>query len=174
MLRYQTILLGILAIFLLGFTLQQKSQSSVTFKIKNAGLTVDGSFEKFTSQITYDKLNPEKSSFKGLIEAASIQTGISMRDNHLRREDYFDVATYPTISFASTAVKKLSDNKLEVTGNLTLKKTTKSVKLIVAIRTVGGKSVFSTSLVLNRRDFGVGGSSFTLADNLTVFIEIEK
>jgi polyisoprenoid-binding protein YceI len=163
-------------VLLSGFTYvsQQKSNSSVTFKIKNAGMTVDGAFEKFTSTIVYNKANPEKSSFKGTIEATSINTGINMRDNHLRKAEYFDVANYPNITFSSTSVKKLSDNKLEVTGNLTIKKTTKSVKLVVEVKTVSGKNIFSTSIGLNRRDYGVGGSSWTLADNLTVYLEIEE
>jgi hypothetical protein len=84
---------------------------------------------------------------------------INMRDNHLRKEEYFDVANYPFITFSSTSVKKLSDNKLEVTGNLTIKKTTKSVKLVVEVKTVSGKNIFSTSIGLNRRDYGVGSSS---------------
>jgi len=160
----------------LGFTFTKtiSSGSSITFKIKNAGMTVDGAFEKFTSSIKYDKSSPEKSSFKGTIEATSINTGINMRDNHLRNTDYFDVANYPNITFSSTSVKKLSDNKLEVTGNLTIKKTTKSVKLVVDVKTVSGKNIFSTSIGLNRRDYGVGGISWTLADNLTVFFEIEE
>jgi len=170
------IILVISSLFLFGFTKKtnQSTKSSVAFKIKNAGMTVDGSFSTFTSTIVYNKANPEKSSFIGTIEATSINTGISMRDNHLRNTDYFDVANYPNITFTSTSVKKLSDNKLEITGKLTIKKTTKSVKLVVNVNTVSGKNIFSTSIDLNRRDYGVGGSSWTLADTLTVFLEIEE
>jgi len=159
-----------------GFTdaYKQNSGSTITFQIRNAGMTVDGSFAKFSSSINYDKSNPEKSSFKGTIKAISIYTGISMRDNHLRRAEYFDVGNYPDITFTSTSVRKLSDNKLEVTGNLTIKKTTKVVKLFVDVKTVSGKNVFSTFLALNRRDYNVGGSSWTLSDNLTVYLEIKE
>lgn len=161
-------------LFLLGFTLntEQTTQSSVTFKIRNAGMTVDGKFDKFTSTIFYNKLHPEKSAFEGKIETKSINTAISMRDNHLRKAEYFDADKYPAITYKSTSVKTLGANKLEVMGELTIKKTTKSIKLIVDIKTDSGKNVFSTSLKLNRRDYGVGGSSWTLADDLTVYLEI--
>lgn len=170
------IALAICTLFLLGFTqkTEQTLKSSVTFKIKNAGMTVDGSFGKFNSTIVYNKTNPEKSKFEGKIEATSINTGINMRDNHLRKAEYFDVEKYPSITFKSTSVKSLGANKLEVLGNLTIKKTTKSVKLMVDVKSVSGKNVFSTSLKINRRDYGVGGSSWTLADELTVFLEIEE
>lgn len=168
------LILTISAVFLLGFTQKtvQSTKSSVTFKIKNAGMTVDGSFNKFTPTIFYNKLHPEQSVFEGKIDVKSINTGISMRDNHLQKAEYFDADKYPSITFKSTSVKSLGANKLEVTGNLTIKKTTKSVKLTVETKSVSSKNVFSTSLKLNRRDYGVGGSSWTLADDLTIFLEI--
>ena len=102
----------------------QAQDKSVSFAIKNAGFTVNGFFETFKSQIVYDAANPSASIFSGEIDVKSINTDNTMRDNHLRKEDYFDVAKFPKIKFSSTSVTQLSEGKLKVTGNLTIKDVT--------------------------------------------------
>ncbi len=164
------IVLAICTLFLLGFTPKttQSTQSSVSFKIKNAGINVDGSFADVESKIVYDSLKPEKSSFEGIIKVKSIQTGIDMRDDHLKDSEYFDSKNYPEITFKSYLVKSLDKNKLEITGNLTIKKTTKPIKIIVHVIRQGKSIKFSSSFVINRLNFGVGKSSWTLSDNVTL------
>ena len=58
-------------------------------------------------------------------EAASINTGIDMRDNHLKSADFFDVVRYPTIAFKSSSLKANGNNKYKVTGDLSLHGVTK-------------------------------------------------
>ncbi|QLH45367.1 MAG: YceI family protein [Bacteroidota bacterium] len=64
--------------------------STITFKIKNAGIWVKGSFTKSSIQVSFDEVNLAQSEFIGQIDANSIQTGIKLRDNHLRdKEEFF-------------------------------------------------------------------------------------
>lgn len=146
--------------------------SSVVFLIKNAGVTTEGKFEKFKSTIDYNSKEPEKSTFEGVIETQSISTGINLRDKHLRDAPYFECAKYPFIKFKSTQTKKLNDGTLEVSGNLTIKQTTRLIKLIVRVTPIHSRTVFTTELKINRLDFGVGESSWTLSNDLWIKLAI--
>src|SRR5690606_22799343 len=68
------------------------------------------------------------------IDVPSIDTGIEMRDNHLRSADFFDAEKYPEMTFKSTSSEKLSENKYKVTGDLTFHGITKPVTLEVLYR----------------------------------------
>ncbi|PWT77726.1 MAG: hypothetical protein C5B59_03265 [Bacteroidetes bacterium] len=146
--------------------------STVQFKIKNFGFTVGGSFTGLKGEMTFDPNNPSASSFDVSIDANTINTDNDMRDNHLREESYFDVKNFPRIHFVSTKVT--SSNKkgvLIMTGNLTIKKTTKEVSFPFTATPADDGYLFNGSFKLNRRDFGVGGSS-TISDNLEVELNI--
>jgi len=150
------------------------AQSSITFKIKNAGFTVPGSFSAFKTEIKYDKKVPRQSYFNGSVKVKSIDTDNKARDKHLRNEDFFEVDTYPEMSFQSTAVSEVSANRLKIAGNLKIKNVSKKVVFDVKVSEKNGKTVFDTELEINRRDFEVGGSSWTLANKLTLFLHIEQ
>jgi polyisoprenoid-binding protein YceI len=161
-------------LMLVGFILLTgfEAKSQVSFKIKNAGFTVSGGFDKFTTDIKYNEADPTKSTFAGIINAATINTDNKKRDEHLRQPEYFDAVKYPSVTFKSTSVKANGAGKLIVNGNLTIKNVSKPVVLNVAVKKVAGKNEFSTSLDINRRDFGVGEKSFILADKLTIALKI--
>ncbi|HTQ29366.1 MAG TPA: YceI family protein, partial [Puia sp.] len=78
--------------------------SSVQFKVKNFGFGVTGSFSRLQGHITFDPKDLGAASFDASVEAASINTGNDMRDNHLREDSYFDVKNHPRIQFVSTRV----------------------------------------------------------------------
>jgi polyisoprenoid-binding protein YceI len=82
---------------------------------------VKGRFKEVRGSIYLDNRRPEKSWVKALISAASIDSGIIARDNQLRSTNFFDVATYPTVTFASTVVQQTGPTSGMVTGNLTLR-----------------------------------------------------
>lgn len=170
----------ILLVFLFAFlglfaTINQKTEtSSVTFKINNFGSAVSGSFSKFNITVDYNKNSPLKSVFNGEIFVSSINTGIGMRDKHLKEEDYFDEKKYPKISFKSLSIISKNDSLMIVNGNLTIKNVTKKISLNVNIKEVLNKTIFTTSIKINRRDYNVGGNSFTLSDDLTAFIKFVK
>ena len=167
---FQTLVFA--AVLLISANLQ--AQSHVKFIIKNAGFNVPGYFSDFKTDITYNKSNPKDSKFNGTIKVTSINTSNSGRDNHLRKEDFFDVAKYPDMTFKSTVVSVVSPTRLKVVGDLTIKNVTKKVLFEVDVAESGGKTIFTTKLTINRLDYTVGTSSWTLANDLTMDLRIEK
>lgn len=146
--------------------------SEVTFKIKNLGFNTGGSFSGLAGTIVFNPDNLDGCSFDVHIDAGSINTGVDMRDDHLRSEDYFDVKNHPQIRFVST---KITGNKksgtLFVSGKLTIKGTTKDISFPFTAQPVKDGYFFNGEFKLNRRDFKVGGGSM-VSDNLTVFLKV--
>ncbi|MCC6310303.1 MAG: YceI family protein [Trueperaceae bacterium] len=100
------------------------THSGIEFSVRHMGLaTVRGRFTKFDVKATADAAGIP-TSIEVDIDAASITTGVEGRDNHLRSPDFFDVASYPTITFRSTAIERKGDD-LEVHGDLTIRGSTK-------------------------------------------------
>jgi polyisoprenoid-binding protein YceI len=136
--------------------------SHVGFSVKHMMVsTVRGQFRKFDGKIRLDADNFAKSSFEGEIDVASIDTGNSDRDNHLRTNDFFDAPNHPKITFKSTNIVARGGNEYLVTGDLTIRGVTKPVTLDVEFQGTAknpyGKTVagVSASAVINRKEFGV-------------------
>lgn len=106
-----------------------KAHSSIGFQVRHLFSNVPGKFDDFTGTIQFDEANPEQSSVEVKIKAASINTGVKMRDEDLRSPNFFDAAKFPEISFQSKSVKKTGDNLFDVTGDLTMHGVTKEVVL---------------------------------------------
>jgi len=95
--------------------------------------TVRGAFTDFAGTAHLDSATPAASSVSLQIATASIDTGTADRDGHLRSPDFLDVEQYPTMTFRSTAVEQLSADVYRVTGDLTIKSTTRSVAVDFAL-----------------------------------------
>jgi polyisoprenoid-binding protein YceI len=147
--------------------------SKVHFVINNFGIPTGGDFTGLSGSIKFDPNDLTTADFDVSVDANSIDTDIEARDNHLRRTDYFDVKTYPKITFKSTKVSKTNkEGYLYMFGNITIKGVTKEVKFPFTATAKNGGYYFEGSFKLNRRDFGVGGSSVSLADELNVSLSI--
>lgn len=151
-----------------------KEESYIKFNIRNLGLNVEGIFNSFTTSVEYDKSQPTKSRFSAKIQVSSINTGINKRDSHLKQEEYFHVEKYPTITFQSISVSAPNAGQLLVKGNLTIKGKTLPIDLTVAVKEAGGKTQFSIAGELDRMDFGVGGDSWVLSDEVILNLYIEN
>ncbi len=81
---------------------------------------VDGSFKNFDATVTAAKPDFSDAKVQMTAQTASIYTDNDMRDEHLRKPDYFDAEKYPTVTFQSTSLKKVSEGKYKMTGNLTM------------------------------------------------------
>ncbi|MCA1658602.1 MAG: YceI family protein, partial [Verrucomicrobiaceae bacterium] len=102
------------------------SHSTIAFKVRHMLGTARGSFTKFSGTIDFDREHPEQSSVTVTIQAASIDTGIAKRDDHLRGE-LFNVAKYPEITFKSRRVKQTGANSGEIAGDLTMHGVTRAI-----------------------------------------------
>ncbi len=160
-----------IVVLLLLHTTTLHAQDYVKFTIKNAGISVDGSFKTFKNTIRYDKNNPANSSFATEIQAKSVNTGMNMRDDHLRKPDFFDIAQFSSIKFVSTSVASAGAGILKVSGNLTIKNVTKPIVLTVKVTEANGKTTFTSSVSINRLTYHVGESSWTMADDLTISLK---
>lgn len=147
--------------------------SSVHFVIKNFGIKTGGDFTGLKGTIKFDPANFGTSVFDVSVDANTIDTDNSSRDGHLRKEEYFDVTKYKTIYFKSTkVVRSTVAGRFYVYGNLTIKDVTKPIEFGFGATPKNGGYVFDGEFEINRRDFGVGGSSISLSDNLTVSLSV--
>lgn len=138
------------------------AHSRFGFVARHAMVTkVRGSFNEFEGTATIDGTDPGKSSVSITLQVASIDTRNAQRDEHLRTNDFLDVATYPTITFTSTRITKVNDTDYEVTGDLTIKDVTKPITLPLefqgaATDPFGNARIgFEGSVQINRKDWGV-------------------
>jgi polyisoprenoid-binding protein YceI len=148
------------------------AESSLAFVIKNFGSKVNGSLKDLKGAIVWDAQNPANSSFDVSADANTINTNNGGRDKHLRKEDYFDVAKFPRLHFKSTKITKKQEGNYFVEGQITIKGVTKNIGFTFSAIIANGKLTLQGSFQLNRRDFGVGGGSLILSDNLTVNLTV--
>jgi polyisoprenoid-binding protein YceI len=144
----------------------------VQFKIRNLGFNVNGSFSGLDGNIQFDPNNLTAANFDVSIDANTVNTDNNMRDNHLRNETYFDVKNYPRIHFVSTKIT--TSNKtgiLFIFGKLTIKNQTKEISFPFTTTPINEGFLFKGTFKINRKDFGVGGSS-TISDDLEVSLSI--
>jgi polyisoprenoid-binding protein YceI len=147
--------------------------SKVHFVIDNFGIATGGDFTGLTGTVKFDPADLANSDFDVSVDAATVNTDIAARDTHLRKTEYLDVKNYPKLSFKSTRITKTNkDGYLYMFGNITIKGVTKEVKFPFTAAAKNGGYLFEGSFKLNRRDFGVGGNSLSLSEELTVSLLI--
>jgi polyisoprenoid-binding protein YceI len=147
--------------------------------------TVRGEFEKFSGTVEFDEHDVSRSKAEILIEAASVNTRNSQRDEHFRTADFFDVVHYPYITFKSKRVIMFDANHGQLIGDLTIRNITKEV---VLDGEYGGVSQtpwntysagFSLSGKVNRKDWGLkwnmvlAGGGLVAGDEITLAIDLE-
>ncbi|ONI74398.1 polyisoprenoid-binding protein [Kribbella sp. ALI-6-A] len=161
------------------------SHSRVGFVARHAMVTkVRGSFNEWEGSAHIDGENPANSSVKVTIQAKSIDTRNSQRDDHLRSNDFFEMDEHPEITFVSTAVEPKGDDVFAVTGDLTIKGITKPVTIDfeytgTATDVYGNVRVgVEGSVTINRKDFGVtwnaalDGGGVMVSEKITLEIEV--
>lgn len=156
--------------------------SSVHFRIGHAGVShVYGRFNDVSGTVVQDKEDPTKSSFNIEIKADSIDTNNEKRDAHLKSPDFFDAKQFPTITFKSTSVKSAGENKLEVTGDLTLHGVTKEITVPVtktgeadlAEMKMGYRGGWEAVVQIKRSDFGMTTMVGPVGDEVMIPVALE-
>lgn len=163
------------------------AHSSAQFSVRHMAIsTVRGAFSKVTGTIVFDDKDISKSTIDVTIDANSVDTRVPDRDNDLRSEKFFDVAHYPSITFKSKKVEQVAPGRLKVTGDLTIRSTTKEVVLDVEGPTVPMKDPWGNTRVaanattkINRQDFGVkwnatlDNGGVVVGDDVSIVIDVE-
>ena len=137
----------------------QPEASEVTFKATSRFMDADGRFHRLGGEIVVDPKDLSTAKVTLSIEVASIDTGIGLRDNHLRSEDFFDVKRFPTITFESIRVEA-TGRRANVHGRLTLHGVTREVAVPVDVALTDLAIVASGEFVVNRGDYGLTYQSF--------------
>jgi polyisoprenoid-binding protein YceI len=144
----------------------------ITFKIRNAGITVDGSLSDLKTEIRFDTKDLGNSVLQASVGVASIKTGIGMRDRDLQDRKYFYVEKYPRIKMVSKNIRAIGEDNYKGTFDLTIRDVTKEVEAPFTYTHSKDLGTFKGSFTIDRRDFGVGGNSFILSDDVKIFIEV--
>jgi len=161
--------------------------SSAQFSVRHMAIsTVRGAFNKVTGTIALDDKDITKSTVDVTIDVTTVDTHEPGRDNDLRSDKFFDVAHYPTMTFKSKKVEQLAPGKLKVTGDLTIRGTTKEVVLDVdgptaPIKDPWGfqRSAATATTKVNRQDFGVkwnatlDNGGVVVSDDVSITIDVE-
>ncbi|HMG66234.1 MAG TPA: YceI family protein [Chitinophagaceae bacterium] len=145
---------------------------NISFKIKNAGIAVSGKFSDLKTELVFSPDKLATSKLSGSVVPATLKTGINMRDNHIKEESYLDAEKFKLIEITSL---KLYPQGTGYAGlfRITIKGVSKEMEIPFDFIQFGDQADFNASFTINRRDFNVGGSSMTMADNVAVSIKIK-
>jgi len=102
---------------------------AITFKVRHIFAEIPGRFADYGGTVRFDPKNLAGSVFDVTVKAASLDTFVDKRNEHLRGPDFFDVAKYPDISFKSSKIERVSDHEFKMTGTLTLKDVSREITL---------------------------------------------
>jgi polyisoprenoid-binding protein YceI len=139
------------------------AHSAVTFSAKHMMVTtVRGSLAIRDVDLDFDPEQPEASSVRVSLDAASIDTGQEARDQHLRSADFLDAEAHPTLDFVSTRIEPRGGDRYAIHGDLTIRGVTRPVVLDAEIGGIvrdwqggGRRAAFSARTAIDREDFGL-------------------
>jgi polyisoprenoid-binding protein YceI len=137
----------------------QPEATEVSFRATSRLMNAEGRFNRVSGEVTVDPQDFSAARITLSIEAGSIDTGIGMRDSHLRSEDFFDVKKYPAITFESQRVEG-SGRRANVYGQLTIHGVTREIAVPVEVALSDIALTAKGEFVVNRRDYGMNYDSF--------------
>lgn len=156
------------------------NHSAAQFTVRHLMVSnVRGEFGNVRGTILFDDSDPSKTTIDATIDATTVNTRVSGRDDDLKSANFFDVAKYPEITFRSTAVRSIGPNTFDVTGNLTIRGVTKPVTLHVeatdAVKDPRGneRKGAEATTKLSRREFGVSADPTIVGDEVRITIDLE-
>ncbi len=149
------------------------ARSQIRFHAVSRLMNADGTFHRVSGEFRVEAGRPETASGRVSVEVASIDTGIRMRDNHLRSAEFFDAARFPEATFVASAVRREGE-RLVVRGELTIRGVTRPVSVPVTVTPAAGTIRVVGQLTVNRRDFGVAYDSFLnpIKDEVSVSFDL--
>ncbi|MEI7843025.1 MAG: YceI family protein [Gallionellaceae bacterium] len=155
----------------LEFKQVQAGESAVSFGYQQMGVAMEGKFNKFAAQVTFDPAKLVNAQARIDIDLASIDAGSAEANDEVAGKLWFNAKNYPTASFVSSSVKALGGNRYEVSGKLSIKGTTRDVIAPVTFQLAGNRGVFDGTFAIKRLDYKIGEGAW--ADLGTVANEIQ-
>jgi polyisoprenoid-binding protein YceI len=163
------------------------AHSSAQFSVRHLMIAnVKGEFTKVTGRVSFDDGAIERTSVEAVVDVSTISTREPDRDAHLKSPDFFDVANFPVMTFKSRRVERNADGSLKLTGDLTLRGTTREVAFRVEGPSAAVKDPWgnvrrgaSATARINRKDFGLTWNAaletggFVVGDEVAITLDIE-
>ena len=161
--------------------------STIGFSVRHMMISnVKGTFNEFDGKIEADPTDLTDANIEFTINANSVDTRMSDRDDHLRSADFFDVENHPNMTFKATDIVKKSEDKYDMTGDFTIRGTTNPVTFDIAFEGAAKDPMsgdqaagFTGSTKINRKDFGLTWNAaleaggFVVGDEIKINIEIQ-
>jgi polyisoprenoid-binding protein YceI len=130
-------------------------QSSIKFDVE-ASVAIRGTFDKWNATLTFTSPEVTTGVLDVEIQAATVDTGSSLKNSKLKGSDFFDVARNPLITFKSTKLVQTGPNTFEVDGDFTIRGVTRSEKLTLTVSGKGtGSGQINGTLYFDRKDYGM-------------------
>jgi polyisoprenoid-binding protein YceI len=152
---------------------QNAAKSSLKFTFDQAGAAATGTFRKFTTVLFYDEKNLAASSLNVRVEIASVDTQDQERDEGLKDADLFNAVKYPAATFSASSLAKRADGGLEAIGKLTIRDTTREIRLPLMLKPTSEGLELSGKTAIKRLDYGVGQGDMKATDSVGDEVRIE-
>lgn len=137
----------------------EPAASELTFRATSRLATADGRFHRFQGHVRVDSARPTSAEIAVTVEVASIDTANRRRDDHLRSDDFFDVARFPLIRFESARVEG-QGSRLVVVGRLTVRDVTREVTVPIEVEIAETTLLARGHFELRRKEYGITYQSF--------------
>ncbi len=155
--------------------------SEIRFKIKHILTTVSGQFTEFSGNLLFDPQTPEAGKFDFTVNVKSVDTNNGKRDNHLRSKDFFDADKFPQMTFTSSQIHHLKDNRYVLEGVMTIKDVSQKIQIEFEFfppqphpfdkkKNVAG---FQTNFIIPRLAYHVGDGKFLKMGVVGSDVEVE-
>ena len=162
------------------------THSSLDFTVRHAMVAkVRGRFTDFTGTLVLDEADPTRSTAEVEVQLTSVDTGNAQRDEHLRTSDFFDVESFPTMTFRSTGAEVKGDGEYVLRGDLTIRGVTNPVSFDVsvhgtAVDPFGNERIgFEGAATINRKDWGLtwnapleASAGVLVSDQVTITLDV--
>lgn len=166
------------ALYAADYVIDDKgAHASINFKVSHLGFSwLQGRFNTFDGQFSFDEANPAASQVSVNISTKSVDSNHAERDKHLRSDDFLDVSKYPTAKFESTAFNMNDDGSAVMTGNFTLHGVTKPIEIAVTKLGEGDdpwggyRTGFTGTTEFKMKDFGITKNLGPASE--TVYLEL--
>ena len=150
-----------------------RAASSIGFQAKAAfGMKVNGRFDRYDSAITVGPSLAE-SAISAIIWTDSVDTGIKMRDEHLRADNVFAIARFPTMEFHSAAIVE-TPTGFNVTGSLRVREIGKSITFHATRSTTAGPPRYEATVVLSPKEYGISRWGTTKPVKVILEVTLER
>jgi len=171
--RIVTLIIPLLILIAAASAQTKVTRSAIKFQIKNLGINIDGTIGGLQANVQFSPAQLNTAVMEASADVNTVDTDNDLRDKSLKSDEFFDAPHFPKITMKSVSFKHRSGDKYTGQFNITIKDKTKLFEIPFTYTETGSAAVIKGGFKLNRLDFGIGGASMVLANDVAVNIEVE-